>query len=196
MPVSFQIEERPEGSRTIWCSDHDPMNRLKGMHGVCLHPGKAYIKLQVRLYNRTPLIQTFLWWANIGVHVHELYQSFFPPDVHFVADHSKRATSSFPLLNGNWVGANYGKSYLSFAVAPGEHHVCVDWQSSLKSRQKLSGAAELTAEAGKTYYFRADVVLTQATESHDERLSIKAVDAPEGMLLVSKSAQSAWKPKN
>ena len=99
-------------------------------------------------------------------------------------------------LNGNWVGANYGESYLSFAVAPGEHHVCVDWQSSLKSRQKLSGAAELTAEAGKTYYFRAEVVLTQATESHDERLSIRAVDAPEGMLLVSKSAQSAWKPKN
>src|SRR5580704_12891429 len=80
-------------------------------------------------------------------------------------------------------------------VAPGEHHVCVDWQSSLKSRQKLSGAAELTAEAGKTYYFRAEVVLTQATESHDERLSIKAVDAPEGMLLVSKSSLSAWKTK-
>jgi hypothetical protein len=99
-------------------------------------------------------------------------------------------------LNGNWMGANYGESYLSFDVAPGEHHVCVDWQSSLKSRQKLSGAAELTAESGKTYYFRAEVVLTQATESHDERLSIKAVDAPEGMLLVSKSAQSAWKMKN
>jgi hypothetical protein len=99
-------------------------------------------------------------------------------------------------LNGNWMGANYGESYLSFAVAPGEHHVCVDWQSILKSRQKLSAAAELTAEAGKTYYFRAEVVLTQATESHDERLSIKAVDAPEGMLLVSKSAQSVWKMKN
>jgi len=109
MPVSFQIEEHADGSRTVWCSDHDPMNRLKGMHGVCLHPGKAYIELKVRLYNRTPLIQTFLWWANIGVQVHELYQSFFPPDVHFVADHAKRANSSFPLCDGYYYGVNYGE---------------------------------------------------------------------------------------
>lgn len=109
MPVSFQIEEHADGSQTVWCSDHDPMNRLKGMHGVCLHPGKAYIELKVRLYNRTPLIQTFLWWANIGVQVHELYQSFFPPDVHFVADHAKRAKSSFPLCDGYYYGVNYGE---------------------------------------------------------------------------------------
>jgi tetratricopeptide (TPR) repeat protein len=109
MPVRFQIEEHADGSRTIWCSDHDPMNRLKGMHGICLHPEKAYIELKVRLYNRTPLIQTFLWWANIGVQVHELYQSFFPPDVHFVADHAKRAKSSFPLCDGYYYGVNYGE---------------------------------------------------------------------------------------
>ena len=94
-------------------------------------------------------------------------------------------------LDGNWMGANHGASYLSFSVAPGEHHVCVDWQSSLKSRQKLSGAADLTAEAGKTYYFRTEVVLSQATESHDERLSLKPVDASEGLLLISKSAESS-----
>jgi len=99
-------------------------------------------------------------------------------------------------LDGNWMGANYGESYLSFAVEPGEHHVCVDWQSSRKSRQKLSGAVELTAEAGKTYYFRAEVVLAEATESHDEGFSIKAIDAAQGMLLVSKSAKSVWKMKN
>jgi len=109
MPVSFLIEDSADGSRTIWCSDHDPMNRLKGMHGVCLRPEKAYIELKVRLYNRTPLVQTFLWWANIGVHVHELYQSFFPPDVHFVADHARRAMSRFPLCDGSYYGVNYGE---------------------------------------------------------------------------------------
>lgn len=109
MPVDFQIEEDSDGSRTIWCSDHDPMERLKGMHGVCLHPGKAYIELKVRLYNRTPFAQTFLWWANVGTHVHELYQSFFPPDVHYVADHARRAMSSFPLCSGHYYGVNYGE---------------------------------------------------------------------------------------
>ena len=51
-----QIEEHADGSKTVWCSDHDPMARMKGMHGVCLHPGKAYVELKVRAYNRTPLV--------------------------------------------------------------------------------------------------------------------------------------------
>ena len=109
MPVDSEIEEHADGSRTIWCGDHDPMNRLKGMHGICLHPGKAYIELKVRLYNRTSLVQTFLWWANIATRVHELYQSFFPPDVHYVADHAKRAMSRFPLCDGYYYGVNYGE---------------------------------------------------------------------------------------
>jgi tetratricopeptide (TPR) repeat protein len=109
MPVDFRIEQDPDGSQTIWCSDHDPMNRMKGMHGVCLHPGKSYIELKVRLYNPTPFVQTFLWWANVAVHVHELYQSFFPPDVQFVSDHAKRAVSRFPLCDGHYYGVDYGE---------------------------------------------------------------------------------------
>ena len=109
MPVEFEIEQHTDGAQTIWCSDHDPMNRLKGMHGVCLHPGKSYIELKVRLYNRTPFVQTFLWWANVGVRVHELYQSFFPPDVHYVADHARRAMSRFPQCTGRYYGVDYGQ---------------------------------------------------------------------------------------
>jgi tetratricopeptide (TPR) repeat protein len=108
MPVETLIERHADGSQTIWCSDHDPMHRLKGMHGVCLHPGRSYIELKVRLYNRTPFVQTFLWWANLATHVHELYQSFFPPDVHHVADHARRATSKYPLCEGEYYGVNYG----------------------------------------------------------------------------------------
>ncbi|HYA25505.1 MAG TPA: DUF5107 domain-containing protein [Terriglobales bacterium] len=112
MPVDVEIEKGADGSQTIWCSDHDPMNRLKGMHGVCLYPGKAYIELKVRLYNRTPFVQTFLWWANVGIQVHELYQSFFPPDVHYVYDHAKRALSRFPLCEGRYYGVNYAERAL------------------------------------------------------------------------------------
>jgi tetratricopeptide (TPR) repeat protein len=108
MPVDWSIEEHPDGSRTIWLSDHDPLNRLKGMHGVCLHPGKSYLELKVRLYNRTPFVQTFLWWANAAVRVHDKYQSFFPPDVHYVADHARRAISTYPLCEGTYYGIDYG----------------------------------------------------------------------------------------
>ncbi len=107
MPVNWHIEEHADGARTIWLSDHDPMNRLKGMHGVCLRPGVARVELKVRLFNRTPLPQTFLWWANVAVHVHEQYQSFFPPDVIYVADHARRAGSSIPLCTGWYYGVDY-----------------------------------------------------------------------------------------
>jgi len=92
MPVEVAIERDEDGAVTIWCSDHDPMERMKGMHGICLRPGKAILELKVRLYNRTLQTQTFLWWANVATHVHEQYQSFFPHDVRFAADHAKRAS--------------------------------------------------------------------------------------------------------
>ncbi len=107
MPVNTYIEEGADGSRTVWCSDYDPMNRMKGMHGVCLHPGKAYVELKVRLYNGTSMTQTFLWWANVAARVHDRYQSFFPPDVSYVADHAKRAMSRYPLCDGSYYGVDY-----------------------------------------------------------------------------------------
>ena len=109
LPVDFEVEEHPDGSKTIWCSDHDPMCRMKGMHGVCLHPGKSYLELKVRAYNRTPFVQTFLWWANVATRVHEAYQSFFPPDVYYVADHARRSMSEYPLAKGHYYGVDYGE---------------------------------------------------------------------------------------
>ena len=82
---------------------------MKGMHGVCLRPGCAYLELKVRLYNRTWDTQTFLWWANVATRVNEHYQSFFPGDVRFVADHAKRAVTEFPLSMGTYYGIPYGE---------------------------------------------------------------------------------------
>ncbi|MDW5265974.1 MULTISPECIES: DUF5107 domain-containing protein [Acidobacteriaceae] len=109
MPVEIAIEREPDGSVTIWCSDHDPMERMKGMHGICLRPSKAVVELKVRLYNRTLQTQTFLWWANVATHVHEKYQAFFPHDVRFAADHAKRALTEYPLCQGAYYGVDYGE---------------------------------------------------------------------------------------
>ena len=107
MPVETEITHDPDGSVTIWCSDHDPMLHMKGMHGVCLRPGYAALEVKVRLFNRTQFTQTFLWWANAAARVHERYQSFFPGDVSFVADHAKRAITSFPLSDRPYYGIDY-----------------------------------------------------------------------------------------
>ena len=66
MPVEVAIEREPDGSATVWCSDYDPMTRMKGMHGLRLRPGSACLELRVRLYNATADSQTFLWWANVA----------------------------------------------------------------------------------------------------------------------------------
>jgi len=107
MPVHLATESGADGSATVWLSEHDPMLRMKGMVGICLYPGKAIVEAKVRLYNRTPMAQTFLWWANVAVRVHEQYQAFFPPDVTFVADHAKRAITSFPVARDLYYGVNY-----------------------------------------------------------------------------------------
>jgi len=109
MPVSYAIEEAGDGSRTVWLSEHEPMNRMKGMVGICLHPGSSLVEARVRLFNRTPFVQTFLWWANAAVRVHDRYQSFFPPDVTWVADHARRAVSSFPIARGVYYGVDYSR---------------------------------------------------------------------------------------
>src|SRR5215813_2758608 len=109
MPAQHAIERSEDGSVTVWLSEHEPMQRMKGMVGICLHPGKSYIEAKVRLYNRTPFAQTFLWWANVGIRVHDQYQAFFPPDVNYIADHAKRAVSSFPIARNFYYGVDYRK---------------------------------------------------------------------------------------
>ncbi len=170
MPVETFIERHADGSQTIWCGDHEPMNRMKGTHGVCMHPGRAYVEVKVRLYNRTPFVQTFLWWANVATQVHELYQSFFPPDVHYVADHARRAMSTFPLCEGSYYGVDYGERARS-GVPPEERpaHFVPDgsypandlsWYANipvptsymaLECRQDFSGGYDHKRRAGVVY---------------------------------------------
>ncbi|MEO6734670.1 MAG: DUF5107 domain-containing protein, partial [Ferruginibacter sp.] len=106
-PVDFTLEENEDGSKTIWVNEVERMFGTKGMAGFVLHPGKAYLEIKVKLFNRTPLPQTFLWWANPAVKVNDGYQSVFPPDVNAVFDHGKRDVSDFPIATGTYYKVNY-----------------------------------------------------------------------------------------
>ncbi len=107
LPTEYYMEENPDGSKTIWCNEVERMFRTKGMQGFTLYPGKAYLEISVKLYNRTPFPQTFLWWANPAVVVHDDYHSVFPPDVHAVFDHGKRDVSDFPIARGIYYKQDY-----------------------------------------------------------------------------------------
>jgi hypothetical protein len=49
-------------------------------------------------------------------------------------------------LDGSWMGANQGSSYSFVQVTPGEHHLCVNWQSRLGFRSRVFAMANFTAE--------------------------------------------------
>lgn len=106
-PVDYTIEENADGSKTVWVNETELMFRTKGMAGFTLHPGKAYLEIKGRLFNRSAFAQTFLWWANPAVKVNEHYQSVFPPDVYAVFDHGKRDVSDFPVATGTYYKVNY-----------------------------------------------------------------------------------------
>ncbi|MDR1866298.1 MAG: DUF5107 domain-containing protein [Bacteroidales bacterium] len=107
LPVDYAVEEHADGGKTVWCSEVERMSRTKGMQGFTLRPGKAYLEINVKIYNRTPFPQTFLWWANPAVAVHDAYKSVFPPDVHAVFDHGKRDVSNFPIATGVYYKQDY-----------------------------------------------------------------------------------------
>ena len=96
-------------------------------------------------------------------------------------------------VDGAWRGATHGKSYLFFSVDPGEHHLCIKWQSSLERFSKLAAFAHLTAEAGKTYYFRSRI--TFSSQWANEYLDLDAVDPDEGQYLVVSSQPVMSHPK-
>jgi len=84
-------------------------------------------------------------------------------------------------VDGNWVGANNGKSYFFFQVPPGEHNICAEWQSGTfkKTSERIGEAMELTAEAGKTYYLRLIFGY--------QRMSLEVEDGAEGHFLIGSS---------
>lgn len=106
-PVDYTMEENPDGSKTVWVNEIERMFGTKGMAGFTIHPEKAYLEIKAKVYNRTSLPQTFLWWANPAVKVNEHYQSVFPPDVNAVFDHGKRDVTSFPVATGTYYKVDY-----------------------------------------------------------------------------------------
>jgi hypothetical protein len=88
-------------------------------------------------------------------------------------------------LDGAWVGATHGSSYLVFSVDPGEHHMCIQWQSHLDGLSRLVSFARLTAEPDKTYYFRARAMSSSSTATM--YLDLDSLDPDEGQYMIASS---------
>lgn len=99
-PAEVIEEVRSDGEKIVWMGEVEPFNRMKGMLGVSVEPGRSYIKAKIKVYNRTNQPQLFMWWANLAVPVNETYKTIFPPDVEWVNDHDRRCVMSWPIAKG------------------------------------------------------------------------------------------------
>ncbi|GJQ13409.1 hypothetical protein GpartN1_g5200.t1 [Galdieria partita] len=105
----YYTRDKESGACTCWMTEVDRMYGTKCSVAFSIYPGKSFLEIKVMLYNRTVLPQTFLWWANPAVHVHDQTQSIFPPDVRAVFDHGKRDLSRFPIATGVYYKVDYSE---------------------------------------------------------------------------------------
>ena len=108
-PVSWTTQENADGSASIIVAETETMYRTRAVCRMTLYPGRAYLEISTRLFNRTSQMQTFLWWANPAVPVNENTRSIFPTDVWAVMDHGKRDVSDFPIAHGVYYKMDYSK---------------------------------------------------------------------------------------
>lgn len=89
LPMAVQIEEHADGARTVWCNGYDPQTRMSCTRGVCLYPGRSYVEIKVRVFNRTHTQQNFAWWTNVAVPADKSYQTFLPENDDFLAGYGR-----------------------------------------------------------------------------------------------------------
>jgi hypothetical protein len=121
--------------------------------------------------------------------------------VYFIQDDSRFLSFPKPTtkvgLDGQWVGATHGNSYFYFSADPGDHNLCIGWQSTVAvGAGRKSAAIHFTAEPGKTYYFMVQDILHRAADHpYPPRVELSAVDPAQAQLEMSRSAVSTSRPK-
>ncbi|BCI62060.1 DUF5107 domain-containing protein [Coprobacter secundus] len=104
LPVDYRMVDNADGSKTLWIGETELRHRLKWEVGLTLFPDKSYIEATVNIFNQTPYIQSFLYWANVSVHCNKDYQVIFPPKTQFGVQHAKNEFVDWPVGKSHYGG--------------------------------------------------------------------------------------------
>ena len=107
LPVDYKIESSLDGSKTVWIGETELRHRMKWLLGMTLRPDRSYLEMTVKLFNRTPAAQSFLFWINPAVHATDSYQVIFPPSVQWTVQHGKPEFASWPVARQKYGGTDY-----------------------------------------------------------------------------------------
>lgn len=97
MPIDWEITENEDGSKTVWVGETELRHRLKWSIGITVYPDRSWVEARVKIMNRSPYIQSILYWANVSVHCDENYEVIFPPATQAGTDHSKVYFTHWPM---------------------------------------------------------------------------------------------------
>lgn len=89
-------------------------------------------------------------------------------------------------VDGRWVGATHGNSFLEFAVDPGVHHLCSSWEPMHRAGKRGMAAAHFTAEAGEVYYFEVKDEYLMGDTGYILNSQLKPMDSDEGNLVIDR----------
>jgi tetratricopeptide (TPR) repeat protein len=107
MPVDYTLVENRDGSKTIWVGEVEWRHRTRWIVGLTLYPERSFLEATVKLFNRTPLAISMLYWANVAVHATEDYQIIFPPSTEYATFHGKNQFSRWPISHEVFNGMDY-----------------------------------------------------------------------------------------
>ncbi|MBC8378851.1 MAG: DUF5107 domain-containing protein [Planctomycetes bacterium] len=105
--MDYRIQSNPDGSQTVWVANTDQRHRMRVLVGYTIFPDSSVIEMTIRPINRTPIVNSFLFWANPSVHVDENYQVIFPPSVQYVTQHAKREMTTWPVSDRRYNNYDY-----------------------------------------------------------------------------------------
>lgn len=96
-------------------------------------------------------------------------------------------------IDGKWVGATCVGSYIGTDIDPGEHHLCTNLPS--KKVVNYTALYSFTAEPGRVYYFRAQIIDTIYLVNSTFAMHLEPINENEGLFLLSIRAASESKVK-
>ncbi|MFO7448147.1 MAG: DUF5107 domain-containing protein [Ignavibacteriaceae bacterium] len=106
-PMDYEIVNNSDGSRTIWIANTDQRHRMRIIVGYTIFPNSSIVEMTIRPINRTPIVNSFLFWANPSVHVDTNYQVIFPPSVKYVTQHGKWEMTTWPVADRRYNNFDY-----------------------------------------------------------------------------------------
>lgn len=146
-PMDYTIEKNTDGSVTVWMAYTEQLHRTRLFYGFTLYPNSSLVELTARPSNPTPMVNSFLFWANPSVHADTNYQVIFPPSVEYVTQHHKTEMTTWPIADRRYNRFDYEGKDISMWKNTGVPSSFFSW----KPQEDFFGGYDHAKEAGTAW---------------------------------------------